>query len=382
MCQDINNSTSTQATANSSNNNINNNNNNNNKNNSKPDDLLFYNDKLLCDVTGNQSCSGGNKSSKDVQELILNNRSRKVMADDDNDNDYDKRINLNDINSINNLEMCPVTTTVSSEDLSGDGIFWDDVNLFKYSDYKLEFDIDDNYSNLKPTNSADNDLMRGVNDSDEVILKETVDSIDEYENNEMLDNILQDMPIDSMPISRPGNWSYLFDCHLANIESPDAILSSTELIDPKLTNKSKGIKSFSKHNYMVSLGLSKKELNDERIDGEDRFDCGLNEGRDNFKNDGENLLTVDIDKRDFNDFAKQSSSGVSSTTSIISEQSEMVRGNDDDFIDAKRSNRQRKIRKSCLKSNNEPALKKKKKNNIYQHGRLHLKKDRDSIKKN
>lgn len=313
MCQDINYSTLSEVTANCSKNN----NSCSNNNNSKTDNLLlFYNDKLRCDLAAKQSCSSGDKSSKDVQELIINNRNKKIKNDDDDDDDSDYD------NDISNLEMCPVTTTVSSEDLSGDGIFWDDVNLFKYNDYKLEFDMDNNYSDLKPTS--------------EINLKETGTDVG------IFDNILQDVPIDS----RPGNWSYLFDCHLANIESPDAILASTELIDPTLTRK-----SFSKHNYMVSLGLSKKDCDDKAPGDEQPLEC---------------QFVSDPDKKTFDDFGRQSSSGVSSTTSIISEQCQPR-------VDGKSnaSNRQSKMR--GLKGIKEPALKKKKKSNIFQHRRLHFK---------
>ncbi|KAH0535646.1 hypothetical protein KQX54_017921 [Cotesia glomerata] len=215
-------------------------------------------------------------------------------------------------------KICPVTTTVSSEDLSGDGIFWDDVNLFKYNDYKLEFDMENNYSDLKPTCEMN---LKG----DEV-MKDTENDIG------IFDNILQDVPID-----RPGNWSYLFDCHLANIESPDAILSSTELTR----------KGFSKHNYMVSLGLSKKDCEEKNNGGDEALECQFDE---------------DDDKKEdhFDAFGRQSSSGVSSTTSIISEQCQPR-------VDGK-ANRRSKIR-----GIKEPALKKKKKSKIFQHRRLHFK---------
>ncbi|XP_044588898.1 putative uncharacterized protein DDB_G0282133 [Cotesia glomerata] len=330
MCQDINNySTLLQVTDNCSRNNNNNSHNNsnshnnnnsknNNNNNNKPENvLLLYNDKLNCDLTAKQSCSSSNKSSNDVQELIINNRYKKIKNDDDSD--YD--------NDISNLEICPVTTTVSSEDLSGDGIFWDDVNLFKYNDYKLEFDMENNYSDLKPTCEMN---LKG----DEV-MKDTENDIG------IFDNILQDVPID-----RPGNWSYLFDCHLANIESPDAILSSTELTR----------KGFSKHNYMVSLGLSKKDCEEKNNGGDEALECQFDE---------------DDDKKEdhFDAFGRQSSSGVSSTTSIISEQCQPR-------VDGK-ANRRSKIR-----GIKEPALKKKKKSKIFQHRRLHFKEDIESLKKN
>ncbi|XP_034943527.1 uncharacterized protein [Chelonus insularis] len=192
------------------------------------------------------------------------------------DTEYEKRAisNINDSNSLSSLDMCPVSTTVSSEDILNNDILWNDDSLFGYSDYKLDFDIVTNYSDdcihknfePEPEESAV-DINTALKNSCDISI---VDSIDEYENIGILDSILHGdttMPVDkkilevSPPIKKANtNWNFLFDYHLANIEAPeDIILSSNQFVDPRLTRKNKDNKISSKKNYMTSLGLSKSK---------------------------------------------------------------------------------------------------------------------------
>ncbi|KAK0089903.1 hypothetical protein PV326_004333, partial [Microctonus aethiopoides] len=178
-----------------------------------------------------------------------------------------------------NLDICPVSTTVLSEDISNHEILWDDLNLLKSTNYELDFDTQsennkcDAIENVKKTllnvgNTSNNENGKNFLKAEHSSKILNEDSINEYENIAILDSILygdMSMPADqrildvSPPIKQaPANWSELFDYHLANIESPeDTILSSVHFVDPRLTRtKRVGGGPFYKNNYMSCLGLS------------------------------------------------------------------------------------------------------------------------------
>ncbi|KAK0180653.1 hypothetical protein PV327_003016 [Microctonus hyperodae] len=178
-----------------------------------------------------------------------------------------------------NLDICPVSTTVLSEDISNHEILWDDLNLLKSTNYDLDFDTQsennkgDAIENVKKTllnvgSTSNTEMGKNFFKTENSIKISNEDSINEYENIAILDSILygdMSMPADqrildvSPPIKRaPANWSELFDYHLANIDSPeDTILSSRHFVDPRLTRtKHVGGGPFYKNNYMSCLGLS------------------------------------------------------------------------------------------------------------------------------
>lgn len=181
------------------------------------------------------------------------------------------------------VDICPVSTTVSiTEDISpGHGIFWYDANLFQNTDYyERDFGVDSGFRD----ESADKrslDVTPGVpiKNNNEKVIDEGEYSItsnycvDEYENISIMESIFNDDMNDQRILDRVSpptikrnttNWNYLFDYHLANIDSTgDSVLSSVQLVDPQLVTRNGKHK---KQGYMSSLGLkNSRGLDDGKI---------------------------------------------------------------------------------------------------------------------
>lgn len=217
------------------------------------------------------------------------NNSEKIDKIISNSSSIKKKININTDN-LSNLEICPVSTTVSSEDIPSPGFFWVDSNLFKCSEYDLIFDAQPETSNSLINKNRliyDDQEKKETNLCATEIPGVSVDErINEYDNITISDRLLyDDMSISadnrilnvSPPIKRAAtNWSDLFDYHLANIDSPEnSLLSSVQFVDPRLTRKTKDNKEpLCKQNYMTCLGLSNRK---------EEFELDINETKEIFE---------------------------------------------------------------------------------------------------
>ncbi|XP_044014785.1 putative uncharacterized protein DDB_G0286901 [Aphidius gifuensis] len=143
--------------------------------------------------------------------------------------------------------MCPVSTTVSAistDEISIEPpICWNDANLFEPTDYyELDFFIDNDYQQNQMNKITENNQQIKIDKS----------SNDESKNIQIEENIFSDSQVKK----NTTNWNYLFDYHLANIESTDNSVESQLLVDPKLVNKNT---TNIKQNYLSCLGLNHKQ---------------------------------------------------------------------------------------------------------------------------
>lgn len=247
----------------------------------------------------------------------------------DKKNEYDTSLkdvflttNIDDNNC--QINMCPVSTTVSAistDEISIEPpICWNDANLFESTDYyELDFFIDNDYQQNQMNKITENNQQ----------IKIDKFSNDETTNIQIEENIFSDnhqkhlndtIIIDSQVKKNTTNWNYLFDFHLANIESTGNSVLSDEsqlLVDPKLINKNT---PNIKQNYLSCLGLNHKQNDifaEEQIDMNNLQTNYCQSTNDNdLKNIKYNIEDVPSTSRDSNKIENNnfSLSNVTSTT--------------------------------------------------------------------
>uniref|UniRef100_A0A0C9R7M8 RsgA_4 protein n=1 Tax=Fopius arisanus TaxID=64838 RepID=A0A0C9R7M8_9HYME len=175
---------------------------------------------------------------------------------------------------VNAIDMCSVSTTVSTTDHINPGkIFWNDVDLFGNADYdELDFDVDRDFRDTFVEKEEFEGIVSGgsirsSNDNaDEGECSVTSNyRVDSYENISMMDNIVDDDINDQDILDKDTfstikrnltNWSYLFNDPLINIDSSGDAISSG-----KFVGNSKLLGEGAKTSVEGMLGLMEKPDN-------------------------------------------------------------------------------------------------------------------------